>query len=50
MQPITVFYYVLTAYIAMLAIWNFAKSKNLQESAMYAIITVPLLLRVLRIK
>ncbi|MCR4424657.1 MAG: hypothetical protein NUW23_00485 [Firmicutes bacterium] len=50
MSPVTVFYYVLTAYLAILAGWNFAKTRDLKEAAMYVIVMTPLILRVFRIK
>jgi len=47
---ITILYYILTAFIALLIIWNFIKSKKWQEEALYIIILVPFLLRLLRLK
>ncbi len=47
---ITILYYIITAFIALLIIWNFIKSKKWQEEALYIIILIPFLLRLLRLK
>lgn len=47
---ITILYYVLTAYIAFLIIWNLLKSKKWQEEILYIIILMPFLLRLFRLK
>jgi len=47
---ITILYYILTAFIALLIIWNFIKSKKWQEEVLYIIILIPFLLRLLRLK
>jgi hypothetical protein len=47
---ITVLYYLLTAYIAVLLVGNFLKSKRWQEEALYIIVLIPFLLRLLRLK
>ncbi len=47
---ITALYYVLTAYVAVLIVWNFIKRKNWQEEVLYIIILIPFVLRLLRIK
>jgi uncharacterized membrane protein len=47
---VTALYYLLTAYIAVLLIWNFLKRKNWQEEALYIIVLIPFLLRLLRLK
>jgi uncharacterized membrane protein len=47
---VTVLYYLLTAYIAVLLIWNFLKRKNWQEEALYIIVLIPFVLRLLRLK
>jgi ABC-type spermidine/putrescine transport system permease subunit I len=46
----TILYYVLTAYIAFLIIWNLLKSKKWQEEILYIIILMPFLLRLFRLK
>jgi uncharacterized membrane protein len=47
---VTVLYYLLTAYIAVLLVWNFLKRKNWQEEALYILVLVPFVLRLLRLK
>jgi uncharacterized membrane protein len=47
---VTVLYYLLTAYVAVLIVWNFLKRKNWQEEALYVIVLIPFLLRLLRLK
>jgi hypothetical protein len=46
----TILYYILTAFIAFLIIWNLLKSKNWQEEILYIIILMPFLLRLFRLK
>jgi uncharacterized membrane protein len=47
---VTVLYYLLAAYIAVLIVWNFLKRKNWQEEVLYLIILIPFVLRLLRLK
>jgi len=47
---VTVLYYVMTAYIAVLIVWNLLKRKSWQEEALYIIVLIPFLLRLLRLK
>ena len=47
---VTVLYYLLTAYVAALLVVNFLKRKNGQEEALYIIVLIPFLLRLLRLK
>ena len=47
---VTILYYVLTAYGAVLLIWNFVKKKKWQEEVLYIIVLIPFLLRLLRLK
>ena len=47
---ITILYYLLTAYVAFLIIWNLLKSKKWQEEILYIIILLPFLLRLFRLK
>jgi uncharacterized membrane protein len=47
---VTLLYYALTAYVAVLLVWNFLKRKNWQEEALYIIVLIPFLLRLLRLK
>jgi len=46
-----IFYYVITAYIVGMLIWNFIKEKkNVDDMILYLVILVPLVLRLLRVK
>jgi len=47
---ITIIYYLLTAFIALLMIWNLLKSKKWQEELLYIIALLPFLLRLFRLK
>ncbi|MDW7761866.1 MAG: hypothetical protein SCM96_14665 [Acidobacteriota bacterium] len=47
---VTILYYVMAAFIAVLLIWNFLKSRKLEDEILYVIVLVPFLLRLLRLK
>ncbi len=47
---ITVLYYLMVAFTAALMIWNLLKSRKWQEEALYMIVLLPFLLRLLRLK
>lgn len=47
---VTILYYVLTAYVAVLLAWNFLKRKSWQEELLYLIVLIPFVLRLLRLK
>jgi uncharacterized membrane protein len=47
---VTVLYYLMTAAVAALLVWNFLKRKNWQEEALYIIVLIPFLLRLFRVK
>jgi uncharacterized membrane protein len=47
---VTVLYYLLTAYIAVMLVWNFLKRKRWQDEVLYIIVLIPFLLRLLRLK
>ena len=47
---VTVLYYLMTAFVAVMLVWNFLRRKNWQEEALYLIILIPFLLRLLRLK
>lgn len=47
---ITVLYYVLTAFVAVLLVWNFIDRKKWQEEVLYVIVLLPFVLRILRLK
>jgi hypothetical protein len=47
---ITIFYYLLVAFVVVLLAWNLVKSRKWQEEALYVIVLLPFLLRLLRLK
>ncbi len=47
---VTVLYYLLAAYVAVMLAWNFVQRKRWQEEVLYVIVLIPFLLRLLRIK
>jgi hypothetical protein len=47
---VTVLYYLLTAYVAVLLVTNFLKNKKWQEEVLYIIVLIPFILRLLRLK
>jgi hypothetical protein len=47
---VTALYYLLAAYVAAMLVWNFLKRKSWQEEALYVIVLIPFLLRLLRLK
>jgi hypothetical protein len=47
---VTIMYYAMTAYIAVLLAWNFVKRRKWQDEFLYLIILIPFLLRVFRLK
>jgi hypothetical protein len=47
---ITILYYLMTGYAAVLIMWNLIRSKKWQEELLYVIILMPFLLRLLRLK
>lgn len=51
MNIIMIIYYVISAFLAAMLIWNFIREKkNFDDMILYLIVLIPLLLRVLRIK
>jgi hypothetical protein len=51
MPLIMILYYVISAYIAAMLIWNFIREKkNVNDMILYLLVLVPLLLRILRLK
>jgi len=51
MPIIMIIYYVITAYIVGMLIWNFIREKkNIDDMILYLLILVPLVLRLLRVK
>jgi hypothetical protein len=47
---IAVIYYCLIAYVAVILIWNFSKSRKWEQEVLYIIVLVPILLRLFRLK
>jgi len=47
---ITILYYLLIAFVVYLMIDNLLKSRKWQEEALYVIVLIPFLLRLLRLK
>ena len=47
---VTLLYYLFTAAIAVLLVWNFLKRKNWQEEVLIIIVLIPFVLRLLRLK
>ncbi len=47
---VTILYYLMTAFVAVLLVWNFLKRKSWQEEALYIIVLIPFLLRLVRLK
>jgi len=46
-----IIYYVICAYLAAMLIWNFIREKkSVNDIVLYILVTVPLILRILRIK
>jgi len=51
MSWIMIFYYIISAYIAAMVIWNFVREKkSANDMILYLLILIPLVLRILRIK
>lgn len=47
---VTVVYYLLVAFVAVLMVWNLARSDDWREEVLYAIVLVPFLLRLFMLK
>ena len=47
---VTVLYYLLVAFVAVMMIWNFIRSKDWKEEVLYVIVLVPFLLRLFMLK
>lgn len=47
---ITVIYYCVVAYVAVILIWNLVRTRKWQEEVLYVIVLLPFLLRLLRLK
>lgn len=47
---VTLVYYLITAAVAALIVWNIVKSRKWQDEVLYVIVLIPFLLRLLRLK
>ena len=47
---VSVLYYLMVAYVIVLLVWNFVRSKKWDEEVLYIIVLIPFLLRLLRLK
>jgi hypothetical protein len=47
---VSILYYLLVAYVVVLLVWNFIRSRKWDEELLYIIVLVPFLLRLLRLK
>ncbi len=48
---VMIFYYFISAFLALLLLWNFIREKkNVEDMALYLLVLVPLILRILRVK
>jgi hypothetical protein len=51
MPIIMIIYYMITAYIVGMLIWNFIREKkNIDDMILYLVILIPLVLRLFRVK
>jgi len=51
MPLIMIIYYVISAFIAGMLVWNFIREKkNVNDMLLYLLVLIPLVLRILRIK
>jgi len=49
-SAVTILYYLLVAYIVVLLVWNFVRSRKWEEEVLYVIVLIPFLLRLFRLK
>ncbi len=47
---VTLIYYALIAYVAVILIWNFSKTRKWEQELLYIIVLIPFLLRLFRLK
>ncbi len=51
MPLVMIFYYLICVYLIGLLVWNFVREKkSIEDLALYLLVLVPLILRVLRVK
>ncbi len=47
---VSVLYYLMVAYVVVLLVWNFVRSRKWDEEVLYVIVLIPFLLRLFRLK
>ena len=47
---VSVLYYLMVAYVVVLLVWNFLRSRKWDEEVLYIIVLIPFLLRLFRLK
>ena len=47
---VSLLYYLLVAYVAVLLVWNLIRTRKWEEEILYVIVLVPFLLRLFRLK
>ena len=47
---ITVIYYGLIAYVVVILVWNFSRTRKWEQEILYIIVLIPFLLRLFRLK
>ncbi len=51
MSVIMIVYYLLSAFVAAMLIWNFVREKkSVNDMVLYLLVLIPLILRILRVK
>jgi len=50
MAIVTYLYYLMTAYVSLLLIYNLIKSRRWERDVLYVLVLIPFLLRLLRLK
>ena len=47
---VSILYYLLVAYVVVLMVWNFVRSRKWEEEILYVIVLIPFLLRLFTLK
>lgn len=47
---VSLLYYLLVAYVIVMVVWNFVRSRKWEEEVLYVIVLIPFLLRLFRLK
>ena len=47
---ITVIYYGLIAYVVVILVWNFSRTRKWEQEILYIVVLIPFLLRLFRLK